>query len=101
MITSNVYVADTKKRTDFFANAIKHPSNASSYRQRRGNLGNGTASTFSIVPVDIHYASREKRTSSQTPEITIISSAQRLAASAVGIKTKKEKIKKTKERITR
>lgn len=79
--------------TDFFANPFKHPSNASSYRQRGGggNLGNETASTSSIVPVDIHYASREKRTLFQTPEITLISSAQRLAASAVEIKTKKEK----------
>lgn len=56
-----------------------------------GNLENETASTSSIVPVDIHYASREKRTLFQTPEITLISSAQRLAASAVEIKTKKEK----------
>lgn len=80
--------------TDFFANPFKHPSNASSYRQRGGgNLENETASTSSIVPVDIHYASREKRTLFQTPEITLISSAQRLAASAVKIKTKKEKWK--------
>lgn len=78
--------------TDFFANPFKHLSNASSYRQRGGgNLENETACTSSIVPVDIHYASREKRTLFQTPEITLISSAQRLAASAVEIKTKKEK----------
>lgn len=78
--------------TDFFANPFKHLSNASSYRQRGGgNLENETACTSSIVPVDIHYASREKRTLFQTPEITLISSAQRLATSAVEIKTKKEK----------
>lgn len=53
-----------------------------------GNLENETASTSSIVPVDIHYASREKRTLFQTPEITLISSALRLAASAVEIKRK-------------
>lgn len=63
-----------------------------------GNLGNETASTSSIVPVDIHYASREKRTLFQTPEITLISSAERLAASAVKIKTKRKRKNKNKKK---
>lgn len=61
-------------------------------------MENETASTSSIVPVDIHYASREKRTLFQTPEITLISSAERLAASAVKIKTKRKRKNKNKTR---
>ena len=70
-----MYIADTKKWSDFFVNTATTPAVlTNSYSQRGGNLGNGTQSASRIVPVDARYVTRERR---GIPEITILSSAQR------------------------
>jgi hypothetical protein len=73
MPLSKSYVADTKKWTDFF---MKTANKSMITQQRGGNLGNGTINTSKIVPVDSGYLTYERRKSS-TPEITMVSSAQR------------------------
>ena len=70
-----MYVADNKKWSDFFVNTATTPAVlTNSYSQRGGNLGNGTQSASRIVPVDARYVTRERR---GTPDITLVSSAQR------------------------
>ena len=76
MSLSKAYVADTKKLTDFFMKTANKSMITSSLQQRGGNLGNGTINTSKIVPVDSGYLTYERRKSS-TPEITMVSSAQR------------------------
>lgn len=92
----NVYVADTKKWSDFFVNTATTPAVlTNSYSQRGGNLGNGTQSASRIVPVDARYVTRERR---GTPEITLVSSAQRDVQQAQSELRRKKKRKKSKKR---
>ena len=47
----NVYIADTKKWSDFFVNTATTPAVlTNSYNQRGGNLGNWIQSASRIVP---------------------------------------------------
>ena len=91
----NVYVADTKKWSDFFVNTATTPAVlTNSYNQRGGNLGNWIQSASRIVPVDAHYVTRERR---GTPEITLVSSAQRdvqLAQSELRRQKKRKRVKR-------
>ena len=67
-----MYVADNKKWSDFFVNTATTPAVLTNSYSQRG--GNGTQSASRIVPVDARYVTRERR---GTPEITLLSSAQR------------------------
>lgn len=77
MRPSQVNVADIKNWTDFFVHSANNPMLYTSLRQRGGNLGNGTINSTHIVPINLDYFAKEKRSSARAPEITLVSSAER------------------------